>query len=363
MIAIFVSTLIVNLLDLPVDTIGSRFGAIPAGLPPPIFPDFNLETVRRLTSPAISIAVLGAVESLLSATVADGMTGSRHRSNTELIAQGIANIVVPLFGGIPATGAIARTAANIKNGGRTPVAGIVHSITLLLIMVFFGKYAAYVPMPALAAILVHVAWNMSEIHAFKSILKGQKSDATVLLVTFFITIFIDLSVAIEVGLVLAAFLFMKKMVDVTNVTAVKEEADDNRPEDKEAYTLAARKRPEGVFIYEIDGPFFFGSVQKLEEVMKQQTMNYKIMVLRMRNVNYIDATGIRAVEQLCNECRRQNRGFIISGIRPQPLKIFEKTGLAVTIGRDKIFTHIDLALRYVEETLQAEAPISESGTA
>jgi SulP family sulfate permease len=219
-------------------------------------------------------------------------------------------------------------------------------------MIFFGKYAAYIPMPALAAILVHVAWNMSEVHAFKFILKGQKSDAAVLLVTFFITVFVDLSVAIEVGLVLAAFLFMKKMVDVTNITAVKEEADDNRTEDKEAYTLAVRKRLDGVFIYEIDGPFFFGSVQKLEEVMKQRTMDYRIMVLRMRHVNYIDATGIRAVEQLFHECQHQNRIFVISGIRPQPRKIFEKTGLAGLIGRDKIFTHIDLAMRYVEGALE-----------
>jgi SulP family sulfate permease len=351
MVAILAGTLAVSVFGLPVDTIGSRFGAIPGSLPPPIFPDFSLSAIRQLTSPALSIAILGAVESLLSATVADGMIGSHHRSNMELIAQGAANIVTPIFGGIPATGAIARTAANVRNGGRTPVAGIVHALTLLLIMVVFGKYAAYIPMPVLAAILVHVAWNMSEVHAFKSILKGQKSDAAVLLVTFFITVFVDLSVAIEVGLVLAAFLFMKKMVDVTDVTAIKEEAGDSLEEDREAYTLASRKRPRGLFIYEIDGPFFFGSVQKLEEVMKQKTLDYKIMVLRMRHVNYIDATGVRAIEQLFQECGRQDRGFIISGIRPQPLKILEKTGLAGKIGRDKIFPTIEDALKYVETVL------------
>jgi SulP family sulfate permease len=282
------------------------------------------------------------------------MIGSQHRSNMELVAQGVANIVTPLFGGIPATGAIARTAANVRNGGRTPVAGIVHAFTLLLIMAVFGKYAAYVPMPALAAILIHVAWNMSEPHAFRSILRGQKSDAAVLLVTFFITVFVDLSVAIQVGIVLAAFLFMKKMVDVTDVTAVKEEAADSQEEDKDAYMLAGLKKPDGVFIYEIDGPFFFGSVQKLERVMKQRTMDYKIMVLRMRHVNYIDATGVRAVEQLFLECTREKRRFVISGIRPQPLKILEKTGLADKIGRDKIFTNIDEAMKYIVRTLPPE---------
>jgi SulP family sulfate permease len=359
LVAILVSTALALVFNLPVDTIGSLYGEIPASLPPPVFPDFSLATIRELVSPALSIAILGAVESLLSAAVADGMIGSHHRSNMELVAQGVANVVTPVFGGIPATGAIARTAANVRNGGRTPVAGIVHALTLLLIMIVFGKYAAYIPMPALAAILINVAWNMSEVHAFKSILRGQKSDAAVLLVTFFITVFVDLSVAIEVGIVLAAFLFMKKMVDVTDVTAVREEAEDNQEEDKESFSLAARKRREGVFIYEIDGPFFFGSVQKLEEVMKQRTMNYKIMVLRMRHVNYIDATGIRAVEQLFLECKRQNRLFVISGLRPQPLKIFEKTGLAKTIGREKIFTHINSAIRYVDECLAA-MPASEA---
>jgi SulP family sulfate permease len=351
LVAILASTALVLVFRLPVDTIGSRFGAIPASLPPPMFPDLSLGTIRELIPSALSIAILGAVESLLSAAVADGMIGSHHRSNMELVAQGVANVVTPIFGGIPATGAIARTAANVRNGGRTPVAGIVHALTLLLILVVFGEYAAYIPLPALAAVLVHVAWNMSEVHAFKSILRGQKSDAAVLLVTFFMTVFVDLSVAIEVGLVLAAFLFMKKMVDVTDVTAVKEEAGDNHEEDKDAYALATRKRRQGVFIYEIDGPFFFGSVQKLEEVMKQRTLDYRIMVLRMRNVNYIDATGLRAVEQLFLECRRQNRLFVISGIRPQPLRIFEKTGFAATIGRDKIFTHIDGAIQYVDQAL------------
>jgi SulP family sulfate permease len=350
-VAILISTAAVLLFKLPVDTIGSRFGSIPGSLPPPIFPDFNLQTIKALMPSAISIAILGAVESLLSATVADGMIGSHHRSNTELIAQGIANIVTPIFGGIPATGAIARTAANIRNGGRTPVAGIVHAITLLLVMVVFGKFASYIPMPALSAILVHVAWNMSEVHAFKSILKGQKSDAVVLLVTFFITVFVDLSVAIEVGLVLAAFLFMKKMVDVTDVSAVKEEADDNQEEDKDAYDLAARKRRKGVFIYEIDGPFFFGSVQKLEELLKQKNMDYTIMVLRMRNVNYIDATGIRAIEQLFLECKHQHKRFVISGIRPQPRKILDKTGLAAKIGPDKIFPRIEAAMKYIDASL------------
>ena len=352
MVAVFISTLAVSFLGLPVDTIGSRFGAIPAGIPAPVIPDFSWPVIQELFSPALSIAILGAVESLLSATVADGMIGSHHRSNTELVAQGIANIVTPVFGGIPATGAIARTAANVRNGGRTPVAGVVHALTLLLIMAVFGPYAAYIPMPALAAILMHIAWSMSETHALRAILRGTKSDAAVLLVTFFVTVLVDLSVAIQVGVVMAAFLFMKKMADLTTVS-------DNQEEDKDAYMLAGLKRPKGVFIYEIDGPFFFGSVQKLQEIMKLRTMDYKLMVLRMRHVNYIDATGVRAIEQLFQECRRQHKIFIISGIRPQPQKVFEKTGLAEKIGRDKVFTNIDEAMKYVVQTLTPEPVSSE----
>ena len=340
MVAVLVSTLAVFFLGLPVDTIGSRFGAIPSSLPSPVFPQFSLEIIHELASPAIAIAILGSVESLLCATVADGMIGGHHRSNTELVAQGIANIITPIFGGIPATGAIARTAANVRNGGRTPVAGIIHALTLLLIMAVFGKYAAYIPMPALAAVLMHVAWNMSEPHALKSILRGERSDAAVMLVTFFTTVLIDLAVAIQVGVVMAAFLFVKKMADHTTVL-------DNQEEDKDAYTQAGLKRPEGVFIYEIDGPLFFGSVQKLLEIVKLGTMTFKLMDLRMRNVTYLDATGAQAVEQLLKECKRQHKQFIISGIRPQALNVLEKTGIAGKIGRDRIFTDSDEAMRFV----------------
>ena len=351
LVAILFGTLVVYFLDMPVDTIGSRYGAIPNSFPAPSLPDFSLSTIKGLVSPALSIAILAAIESLLSAVVADGIIGSRHRSNMELIAQGVANIVTPIFGGIPATGAIARTAANIKNGGKTPIAGIIHALTLLLIMIAFGRYAVFIPMPVLSAILVFVAWNMSEIHAFRSILRGQKSDSAVLLTTFLITVFIDLSVAIQVGLVLAAFLFMKKMVDVTDVKEVRDEAADNIEEDEETFALNSRRKPENVFIYEIDGPFFFGSVQKLERAMKQNNYGYKILVLRMRHVNYIDATGVRAIEQLYRECAHHKREFLISGIRPQPRKILDKTGLSAKIGQDRIFPNVDAALAFCETVL------------
>jgi SulP family sulfate permease len=354
LIAIIVSTLAVYAFGLPVDTIGTRFGSIPTSLPSPAFPAFDLAVISELISPAISIAILAAIESLLSAVVADGITGHKHRSNMELVAQGIANIVSPIFGGIPATGAIARTATNIKNGGKTPVAGIIHAITLLLIMVFFGKYAVYIPMPALAAILVFVAYNMSEIHAFKSILRGQKSDSIVLITTFLITVFIDLTVAIQVGLVLAAFLFMKKMTDITNVKYVKDEVADEEEEEKDPNSIRLRKRPKDVFIFEIDGPFFFGSVQKFEELLNRNIYNYKILILRMRNANYIDADGLRALEQLNRDCLKHGRILLISDIHSQPFLLCARTGLDKRIGEEKFFGNLDDALAFAARELGQE---------
>ncbi len=349
LVAIVAATLAVQVLDLPVETIGTRFGAIPTAFPEPIRPDLSWPTLRAMFSPAVTIALLVAIESLLSAVVADGIIGGRHRSNMELIAQGVANIASPFFGGIPATGAIARTAANVNNGAKTPMAGIIHALALLFIMVFFGRYAVYIPMPALAAILIFVAYNMSEIHAFKSILRSQKSDGAVLLATFFITIFIDISVAIQTGMVLAAFLFMKKMIDVSAVKEIREGFADNREEDRENLAFIASSKPKDVFIYEIDGPFFFGSVQKLERALKQTKVGYSTFILRMRNANYIDADGVRAIEGLYKECASQGRSFLISGIRPQPRKILERTGLLRKIGEDRIFPSIEAALAFARD--------------
>lgn len=348
LVVIVLGTLAVQLFKLPVETIGSRFGAIPTSFPPPIRPDLSWATIRGVFSPAVTIALLVAIESLLSAVVADGIIGGRHRSNMELVAQGVANIATPFFGGIPATGALARTAANIDNGGKTPMAGIINAVAMFLIMVFFGRYAVYIPMPVLAAILIIVSYNMSEIHAFKAILRGQKADGAVLVVTFLITIFIDISVAIQTGMVLAAFLFMKKMIDVADVKEVREGVADNREEDPENLAFIASAKPRDVFIYEIDGPFFFGSVQKLERALKQNKVDYNTFILRMRNANYIDADGIRAIQGLYKESVAHGRTFLISGLRSQPRKILERMGFLQEVGEERVFSTIEEALAYNE---------------
>ena len=347
-LATLVNLLINKTLGWQTDTIGSRYGAIPSSLPAPTLPAFNLNQIVDLFPTAISIAVLAAIESLLSAVVADGMIGSKHDSNTELIAQGIANIASPLFGGIPATGAIARTATNIKNGGRTPIAGIIHAITLLLIMLVLGRFVVYIPMAALAAVLVSVSWNMAGFPAIKGIFKGQKSDITVLLVTFVITIFIDLTVAIEVGLLFAAFFFIKKMIDVSEVreqrssivggiTTVNPINPDTAEESLEI--------PAGVLVYEIEGPLFFGTVQKFEQSVERAKIDYKVIILRMRNTIYLDAGGLRALEQLKEACDKKGVTIVLSGIHTQPYLLLQKTGMAKILGEENIYDHIDKALQ------------------
>lgn len=347
-LATLVNLLINKTLGWQTDTIGSRYGAIPSSLPAPTLPAFNLNQIVDLFPTAISIAVLAAIESLLSAVVADGMIGSKHDSNTELIAQGIANIASPLFGGIPATGAIARTATNIKNGGRTPIAGIIHAITLLLIMLVLGRFVVYIPMAALAAVLVSVSWNMAGFPAIKGIFKGQKSDITVLLVTFVITIFIDLTVAIEVGLLFAAFFFIKKMIDVSEVreqrssivggiTTVNPINPDTAEESLEI--------PTGVLVYEIEGPLFFGTVQKFEQSVERAKIDYKVIILRMRNTIYLDAGGLRALEQLKEACDKKGVTIVLSGIHTQPYLLLQKTGMAKILGEENIYDHIDKALQ------------------
>lgn len=354
-LATLVNLLINKTLGWQTDTIGSRYGAIPSSLPAPTLPAFNLNQIVDLFPTAISIAVLAAIESLLSAVVADGMIGSKHDSNTELIAQGIANIASPLFGGIPATGAIARTATNIKNGGRTPIAGIIHAITLLLIMLVLGRFVVYIPMAALAAVLVSVSWNMAGFPAIKGIFKGQKSDITVLLVTFVITIFIDLTVAIEVGLLFAAFFFIKKMIDVSEVreqrssivggiTTVNPINPDTAEESLEI--------PTGVLVYEIEGPLFFGTVQKFEQSVERAKIDYKVIILRMRNTIYLDAGGLRALEQLKEACDKKGVTIVLSGIHTQPYLLLQKTGMAKILGEENIYDHIDKALQRAENLVK-----------
>lgn len=345
-LATVVSIILDKTLGLKTDTIGqfangSEHYVIPTTLPVPQLPDFSIKTITTLFPTAISIAVLAAIESLLSAVVADGMIGSKHDSNMELVAQGVANIASPLFGGIPATGAIARTATNIKNGGRTPIAGIIHAITLLLILLFAGKYAAYIPMAALAAVLINVAWNMAGFPAIRALLKGQKSDIFVFAITFIITVFVDLTVAIEVGLGFAAFFFIKKMIDLSEVQNRRETLTGGIRSDMPEENLSI---PEHTFIYEIEGPLFFGTVRKFELATERAQADCKVLVLRMRNTIYLDAGGIRALEQLKAACDRKKITIVISGIHTQPYMLLEKTGMADTLGRENIFDNISAAL-------------------
>lgn len=350
LIAIIVSTLIVYFFDLPVETIFKRFGEIPASLSDPSMPLINFELIKKLFQPAATIAILAAIESLLSAVVADGMIGGRHRSNMELIAQGVANIVSPLFGGIPATGAIARTATNIKNGGRTPIAGIIHSTTLLLIMLFFGGFAQLIPMPALSAVLIIVAYNMSEWRSFRSILKNPRSDVAVLLTTFGLTIIFDLTIAIEIGMVLAVFLFMRKMSLVANVGVITREIEDSE-ELIDQNSIDKKSIPEGVEIYEINGPFFFGAANKFKEAMRQIEKAPKVRIIRMRNVPTIDSTGIHTLEEVYRESLKMGIALVLSGVHVQPLFTMTKSGFLDIIGEQNVHGNIDDALDRAREIL------------
>jgi len=353
LVAIIVSTLLVIIFKLPVDTIGSKFGEIPSNLPTPHLVEINLTLIRNLIAPATVIAILAAIESLLSAVVADGMIGGKHRSNMELVAQGLANIVTPLFGGIPATGAIARTATNIKNGGRTPVAGIIHAITLLLIMLFFGNYAKLIPMATLAAILVIVAYNMSEWKAFKTLLKSPKSDVIVLLTTFSLTVLFDLTIAIEIGMILAVLLFMKRMSEVSNVSVITRELEDE--EDLPDPNAVDKKLiPVGVEVFEINGPFFFGAASKFKEEMRMIEAPPKVRIIRMRNVPAVDATGMQTIKDFYNDALKQGTKIILSGVHTQPLFAMAQAGIFDLVGEENIFGNIDDALDRAREILGLE---------
>ncbi len=347
LVAIIVMTLAVYLLKKyaglsGIETIGDRF-QIQAALPQPAMPSLNMNTIHMLLPAAFTIAILGAIESLLSATVADGVTGDKHNSNTELIAQGAANIVVPFFGGIPATGAIARTMTNINNGGRSPVAGIIHAVVLLLILLFLGPLTKHIPMACLAGVLVIVSYNMSEWRTFRSLLKNSTSDVAVLLTTFLLTVIFDLTIAIELGLLLAMLLFMKRMTETTRVSVVKDQIDLSSEGEiyREEEKLDLKK---GVEVYEIDGPFFFGIANKFDECMKVLGDKPQVRIIRMRKVPFMDTTGLHNLESLYRLSEKEKIRMVLSGVNEQVRKVLEKSGLADKIGKENICSNIQEAI-------------------
>ncbi len=342
MVAILVTTAVVHLLGIPVETIGSRFGEVPNHLPVPRLPAVDFDTIRSVFPAAVSIALLAGIESLLSAVVADGMTGRRHRSNTELVAQGVANIASPVFGGIPCTGAIARTATNVKSGARTPVAGIIHAVVLLLIMMIFGKWAAFVPMATLAGFLVVISYRMSEWRLVAKIFRSTRSDTLVMTITFLLTVLVDLTVAIQVGVVLASFLFMRRMADVTQTAYVEDIVSEE--EDEDAGSAGDRKLPEGVALFEIYGPFFFGAADKFKSTLNRVDKKPRVLILRMRHVLTIDATGLHALEDVFDKARRDGTALILSGVHIRVVDVLKQSGLVGRLGEENMTSTLESAL-------------------
>ena len=334
-----------------IETIGDRF-SINSTLPGAVVPALSWETIKGLVGPAVTIAVLGAIESLLSATVADGVIGDHHNSNTELIGQGIANIASPLFGGIPATGAIARTMTNINNGGKTPVAGIVHAVVLLLIFLFLMPLAQYIPMACLAGVLVVVSYGMSGWRSFLAMARhNPKSDVTVLLLTFFLTIIFDLTVAIEFGLICACLLFMRRMAETTDVHAVMNEIDLNEDADMERGNLEHLTIPEGVEVYEINGPYFFGAGNRFEDIMARYGKKPKVRIIRMRKVPFIDSTGMHNLENMCRMSQKEGITVVLSGVNPKVEDVLKRNDFEELLGEQNICNHIDLALARANELI------------
>jgi SulP family sulfate permease len=342
-VAIIITTIVVSYFNLPITTIETFFGNIPNKFDF-IIPTIHLSDISFYIAPALTIALLGGIESLLSAVVSDGMIGANHRSNTELIAQGIANIVTPFFGGIPATGAIARTATNVKNGGRTPIAGIFHAITLLIIMLFVGKWAKLIPMASLAGVLIVVAYNMSEWRSFKSILKGSVFDIIVLLTTFFLTVLVNLTIAIEVGVVLSALLFMRRMAGINDSNIMKT-IDSDLIED---YS----KIPKGISIYEISGPLFFASAKKYSETIIEVGIKSKILIIRMRHVPFVDSTGVKNLIETIKILHSSGILIVLSGVNETVLKDLGKNKVFSFVDRSNIFNSFDFALEYSKNKLE-----------
>lgn len=356
LVAIVVMTIVVYLMKMYggitcIDTIGDRF-IIQSELPDAVVPELNWDAIRNLFPVAITIAVLGAIESLLSAAVADGVIGDRHDSNTELIAQGIANVVAPIFGGIPATGAIARTMTNINNGGRTPIAGIIHAGVLLLILLFLMPLAQYIPMACLAGVLVIVSYNMSGWRTFRALMKNPKSDVSVLLITFFLTVIFDLTIAIEVGLVIACVLFMRRVMETTEISVIKDEIDPNNESDLEVHEEHLMV-PNGVEVYEINGPYFFGIATKFEELMSQleDTDRPKVRIVRMRKVPFIDSTGIHNLATLCEMSQKENIQIVLSGVNEKVNNVLKKSGFYTLLGEENICPNINIALERATEII------------
>jgi SulP family sulfate permease len=347
-VALVAGTAVVALLRLPIETIGSRFGGLPRHLPLPRIPALPFETWTQLVGPAFTIALLASVESLLSAVVSDGMIGTRHRPNMELVAQGLANIVSPLFGGMPATGAIARTATNVKNGGRTPIAGMVHAGVVLLAVLLFGRWVALIPLAVLAAILTMVAYHMSDWRTFLGELRAPKSDVAVLLATFVLTILVDLTVAIEVGVVLATFLFMRRMSEVTRVNVYRGGAIEGLDEDEEGErdpgSVTLRDVPHGVEVYEIDGPFFFGAAETFKSTLARVAARPQVLIVRLRHVPAIDSTGLHALEDLRRRCQRDRTVLLLSDVHAQPLLAMERAGFIAALGPEHLCGTLDEAL-------------------
>lgn len=351
LIAIVIGTVVVYYFNLPVETIGSKFGSVPNSLPEPRMPEISWQVFTQMFSPAFTIAMLAAIESLLSAVVADGMMGSRHRSNMELVSQGVGNIISPIFMGIPVTGAIARTATNIKSGAKTPVAAIIHGIVILVTMLLFADLASLIPLPVLAAILIYVAWNMSELHAFFRTLKGTGADKLILLNTFLLTLFIDLTVAIEVGLVLAALTFIKKMSDVTQTNIVTQSFHlPDEGEDK--LTTTSLPVPRNVEIFEIYGTLFFGAVDQFRDTIRGMNKKPEILVLEVSKLLVIDGSGLKAIEDLVDDLRREGTSLVISGIHKQPLFEMTRSGIYDKIGEDNFFGSLDETLGEVNKRNQ-----------
>jgi SulP family sulfate permease len=346
-VALVLGTLAVALFNLDVETIGSRFGGIPQGLPKPHFPELSWDNIQHLFQPAMTIALLAAIESLLCAVVADGMVDDRHDANQELIAQGIANIVSPLFGGIAATGAIARTATNVKSGARTPVAGIIHAFTLLLIILVAAPLAKFVPLATLSAVLVNVAFHMGEWHNFRRLGKWPVCDSAVFLSAFALTVVVDLTVAVEIGMVLAAVLFIKRSSETTQIMAV----DESTETEGSHHSLVGKEVPKGVMVYRMMGAFFFGAVDKLESVLKRVNQEPEVLILRMRKVVAMDATGLNALEDLYEKLRKRGKHLVLSAPHTNPLMVMEKAGFIERLGRQNVCPHIDAALDRAREIL------------
>ena len=333
-----------------IETIGDRF-SISSELPEAHVPAMTWETIKQLVSPAITIAILGAIESLLSATVADGVIGDHHDSNTELIAQGVANLASPLFGGIPATGAIARTMTNINNGGRTPIAGIIHAGVLLLIFLFLMPLAQYIPMACLAGVLVVVSYGMSGWRSFLALMKNPKSDVTVLIITFLLTIIFDLTVAIEVGLIIACLLFMRRMSETTDVKVISDEIDPNLESELSSGNLEHLTIPQGVEVYEINGPYFFGAGNRFEEIMASFGDRPKVRIIRMRKVPFVDSTGIHNLTNLCIMSKKEGIHIVLSGVNEKVNSQLQKAEFYKLIGEENICSHINIALERAKEII------------